>query len=176
MPPFYRPPADINDFDRRPALNAALRDTWSRFIAGVISGRATGGGLVYDAAVDPTPGTAPARQPVPWNGFPRSIWQWFNADADPAGKAKAFAAAETLRDLGQVPLSTGASIQLFERQQVLYFEGAQAERVWVVASGEVRLYKSSPSGQITTLDVLGEGEEDRSALGRIEQHGDRLGQ
>ena len=122
MPPFYRPPADINDFDRRPALSAALRDNWSRFIAGVISGRATGGGLFYDAAVDPTPGTPPARQPVPWNGFPRSIWQWFNADADPAGKAKAFAAAETLRDLGQVPLSTGVSIQLFERQQDEYCE------------------------------------------------------
>ncbi len=46
----------------------------------------------------------------------------------------------------------------FERQQVLYFEGGAADRLWVVQRGEVRLYKSSPTGQITTLDVLGPGE------------------
>jgi hypothetical protein len=34
---------------------------------------------------------------VPWNGFPRSIWNWFNVDSDPASEAKALAAAETLR-------------------------------------------------------------------------------
>lgn len=45
-----------------------------------------------------------------------------------------------------------------ERQRVLYFERAPAERLWAVRSGEVRLYKSSPGGQITTLDVLGPGE------------------
>jgi len=46
----------------------------------------------------------------------------------------------------------------FERQRVIYFEGAPADRLWVVRQGEVRLYKSSPSGQITTLDVLRPGE------------------
>lgn len=46
----------------------------------------------------------------------------------------------------------------FERQKVLYFEGSPADRLWVVRRGEVRLYKSSPSGQITTLDVLRPGE------------------
>lgn len=45
-----------------------------------------------------------------------------------------------------------------ERQKVLYYEDTPAERLWVVRSGEVRLYKSSASGQITTLDVLGPGE------------------
>jgi CRP/FNR family transcriptional regulator len=46
----------------------------------------------------------------------------------------------------------------FQRQRVLYFESEPAERLWVVRSGEVRLYKSSPSGHVTTLDVLGPGE------------------
>jgi CRP/FNR family transcriptional regulator len=46
----------------------------------------------------------------------------------------------------------------FERQQVLYFEGNSCDRLWVVRQGEVRLYKSSTSGEITTLDVLGPGE------------------
>jgi CRP-like cAMP-binding protein len=56
----------------------------------------------------------------------------------------------------------------FERQRVIYFEGAPAERLWVVRQGEVRLYKSSPSGQITTLDVLGPGEV-FGAISAIEQ-------
>jgi CRP/FNR family transcriptional regulator len=45
-----------------------------------------------------------------------------------------------------------------DRQRVLFFEGRSAEFLWVVRSGEVRLYKSSPGGQITTLEVLGPGE------------------
>jgi CRP-like cAMP-binding protein len=45
-----------------------------------------------------------------------------------------------------------------ERHRVLYFEGALATRLWVVRTGEMRLYKSSSSGQIATLDVLGPGE------------------
>jgi CRP/FNR family transcriptional regulator len=46
----------------------------------------------------------------------------------------------------------------FARQQVLYFEGNTCDRLWVVRQGELRLYKSSTSGEITTLDVLGPGE------------------
>lgn len=121
MAPFYRPPADIDDFARRPALAATLRQDWHAFISGTISERAAGG-LFYDAEFDPTPAQPPARRPIPWNGFPRSIWQWFNADADPAGKARALAAAETLRDVGQVSLPSGATLALFERQQDEYCE------------------------------------------------------
>jgi len=46
----------------------------------------------------------------------------------------------------------------FERQHVLYFEGSAADRLWVVRAGQVRLYKSSSNGLLTTLDVLGPGE------------------
>jgi CRP/FNR family transcriptional regulator len=46
----------------------------------------------------------------------------------------------------------------FERQQVLYFEGNAADRLWIVQAGQVRLYKSSANGSLTTLDVLGPGE------------------
>ena len=56
----------------------------------------------------------------------------------------------------------------FERQRVLYFEGTPADRLWVVREGEVRLYKSSRSGQITTLDILGPGEV-FGAISAIEQ-------
>ena len=46
----------------------------------------------------------------------------------------------------------------FEQRRVLYFEGAESDRLWIVQQGQVRLYKSSLRGQITTLDVLGPGE------------------
>lgn len=46
----------------------------------------------------------------------------------------------------------------FKRRQVLYFEGKPCDRLWVVRRGQVRLYKSSSGGQITTLDLLGPGE------------------
>jgi CRP/FNR family cyclic AMP-dependent transcriptional regulator len=46
----------------------------------------------------------------------------------------------------------------FERQKVLYFEGQPAEHLWVIGSGEVRLYKSSAGGRITTLEMLTPGQ------------------
>ncbi len=48
--------------------------------------------------------------------------------------------------------------RVFQRQQVLYFEGSPADRLWIVRSGQVRLYKSSIKGQLATLDVLAPGE------------------
>jgi CRP-like cAMP-binding protein len=46
----------------------------------------------------------------------------------------------------------------FQRQKVIYFEDHPAEYLWAVRTGEVRLYKSSASGRITTLEVLSRGE------------------
>ena len=46
----------------------------------------------------------------------------------------------------------------FARGKVLYFVGAPAEYLWCVKLGEVRLYKSSSNGRITSLEVLGPGE------------------
>ena len=69
--------------------------------------------------------------------------------------------AEFFRALRPEQLARVSSLvreKSFERQRVIYFEGAPAERLWVVRQGEVRLYKSSHGGQITTLDVLGPGE------------------
>lgn len=46
----------------------------------------------------------------------------------------------------------------FKRHQVLFFEGAVCDRLWVVRRGEIRLYKASHNGHITALDVLRAGE------------------
>jgi hypothetical protein len=121
MAAYYRPPGDINDFDRRPALANQLRTEWDAYIGGAIAGRDEY--LFYDAAHDPAPGVAPATQPVPWNAFPRSIWQWFKADTDPAGPAQAFAAADTLApELAVRESGTGQVVELFARQQDEYCE------------------------------------------------------
>lgn len=46
----------------------------------------------------------------------------------------------------------------FARRQLLYLEGAPADRLWIVRRGAVRLFKSSRRGQVLTLDRLGPGE------------------
>jgi CRP/FNR family transcriptional regulator len=43
------------------------------------------------------------------------------------------------------------------RGRVLFFEGKPAEYLWAIRRGEVRLYKSSSDGRITTLDTVGPG-------------------
>lgn len=45
----------------------------------------------------------------------------------------------------------------FERGRALFFEGQPAESLWVLRSGEVRLYKASANGRVTTLETLGPG-------------------
>jgi CRP/FNR family transcriptional regulator len=46
----------------------------------------------------------------------------------------------------------------FDARSVLFFQGQPAQYLWVVRSGEVRLYKSSQDGRITTLETLGPGQ------------------
>jgi CRP/FNR family transcriptional regulator len=46
----------------------------------------------------------------------------------------------------------------FYRQRVLFFEGQPATHLWLVRRGEVRMYKSSRDGRITTLETLRAGE------------------
>lgn len=46
----------------------------------------------------------------------------------------------------------------FARGRVLFFEGRPADFLWALRRGEVRLYKSSSEGRITTLETLGPGE------------------
>ena len=44
------------------------------------------------------------------------------------------------------------------RHRVVFREGEPAEFLWVLRSGVVRLFKSSPSGRVTTLETIGAGE------------------
>jgi CRP/FNR family transcriptional regulator len=69
--------------------------------------------------------------------------------------------AEFFRALGSERLGRVRSLlrtRRFARQRVLFFEGQPADYLWVVRRGQVRLYKSSADGRITTLETLGPGE------------------
>lgn len=46
----------------------------------------------------------------------------------------------------------------FARQRRLFFEGEPAESLWLLRRGQVRLYKASASGRVTTLETLGPGQ------------------
>jgi len=48
--------------------------------------------------------------------------------------------------------------RLLPRRRVAFHENQLAEFLWVMQRGEVRLYKSSPNGRITTLEMIGAGE------------------
>jgi len=56
------------------------------------------------------------------------------------------------------------------RGRVLFFEGRPADALWMVERGEVRLYKSSADGRITTLETLGPGQV-FGALSALEEEG-----
>lgn len=107
MAVFYNPPANINDYDRRPALSAALKQDWHDFIAAGVGARDKG--LFYDASNDPAPQAPANRVPISWNAFPRSIMNWFNGDSDPAGLDKALAAADVLRSV--TAIITGGGVR-----------------------------------------------------------------
>jgi CRP/FNR family transcriptional regulator len=46
----------------------------------------------------------------------------------------------------------------FARQRRLFFEGEPAESLWLLRRGQVRLYKASVSGRVTTLETLEPGQ------------------
>jgi CRP/FNR family transcriptional regulator, cyclic AMP receptor protein len=69
--------------------------------------------------------------------------------------------AEFFRALPPERLQSSLSLvreRRFARGRVLFFEGRPAECLWVVHRGEVRLYKGSADGRVTTLEILRPGE------------------
>jgi hypothetical protein len=141
MASLYQPPANIDDYSRRPALAAQLRQNWHDYIFTAIAKRDRN--LFYNGLQDPLPTVAAKKVQVPWNAFPRSIWQWFNADSVPAGADRAFAAAEVLRPLGTLSHAAG-KIVIAERQQDEYCE-------WHT--------RRNAAGGITAIDFTCEGPE-----------------
>ncbi|GAB6037961.1 Crp/Fnr family transcriptional regulator [Fundidesulfovibrio butyratiphilus] len=78
--------------------------------------------------------------------------------------------ATTLSVLAKVPLFSSLSgAQLatlegnsavigYDRGQMIFFEGVKAKGLFVVLSGQVKIYKASPEGKEQILHVLGPGE------------------
>jgi CRP/FNR family transcriptional regulator len=70
-------------------------------------------------------------------------------------------AAQLFRELGPerlVRLRPVLRLRRFARQETLFREGTPAGELWTLQRGLVRLYKISPNGSITTLEMLGPGE------------------
>lgn len=79
-------------------------------------------------------------------------------------------APSTLSVLAKVPLFSGLSqAQLtaleansavigYDKGQMIFFEGVKAKGLFVVLSGQVKIYKASPEGKEQILHVLGPGE------------------
>lgn len=96
----FGPPANINDFSRRPELAAKLQEDWSGRVSKWMSDRDSG--LFYNAATDASPGSSTPPQGITWNGFPLSLDKWFNSKTNSEGAKKAMIAAETLRPVSAV--------------------------------------------------------------------------
>lgn len=54
-------------------------------------------------------------------------------------------------------IAATAEIRRLEKGDVLFQQGAQARRFYVVRSGNVKLYRLSPSGQEKVIDIMGPG-------------------
>src|SRR5262245_14933343 len=170
---FYHPPAGINDFDRSATQAAQLKQNWHDFLNRQVEGRDAG--LFYNSANDPAPGVTAARRPISWNGFPLSIWSWFNANASATGKRRALASAETLRPFAIQIRDGGASfvtvtnpatrmrkvvggalgdpLDLFHRQQDEYCE-------WFV--------DRDAAGRVTRISFTAEGPEYWEEMAKVD--------
>ena len=55
-------------------------------------------------------------------------------------------------------LESNSSVVKFDKGHVVFLEGTQATGFYVVLSGQVKIYKSSPEGKEQILHILGPGE------------------
>jgi hypothetical protein len=97
----YDPPASINDFGRRPAIEQQLRTEWDATVRSFIAETKSGSngpvsGLFFDQLADTSGVPDPAPAGVPWNGFPQLLTNWFATQPVPNQEKLANSAAESL--------------------------------------------------------------------------------
>src|SRR3954463_7355030 len=96
----YDPPASINDFGRRSAMEQQLRAGWNENVRGFIAGtkdpnRTTVSGLFFDQLADTSGVPNPAPAGVPWSAFPQILTNWFATQPVPNQEKLANNAAES---------------------------------------------------------------------------------
>lgn len=64
----------------------------------------------------------------------------------------------TLSQAQLATLENNSAVLKLDKGQVVFFEGADATGLYVLLSGQVKIYKSSPEGKEQILHVLGPGE------------------
>lgn len=124
----FNPPGFSDDFERRPEKREALANGWDAIVNSWLQeSEGLEGGAFYNPRSDKTPGE-PAKQPVPWDAFPRFLQKWYEEDDKP--DLMRWRAAETLRPrlFGGQPLrrirdgALAEPIATFHRQQDEYCE------------------------------------------------------
>lgn len=121
----YAPPADINDFSRRPKDAANLAVGWHKrvvsFIEDAKAGTVhTGSGLFYDQLADAPSIPDSDPQGITWNGFPLFLTRWYaTLDPDQADEA-ANEAAETLQHKSSFGLYTKTANGKFQALSLPY--------------------------------------------------------
>jgi|SRR5215212_8351825 len=126
MAVFYLPPAGFDGDFAQSAKADDLRTNWDVFIGGSIADR-DDGALFYDAKNDPAPGISADRVPIPWNGFPRSLSMFFNADTSPAGAQQALRVAEILRPITAIIIPTAGRFHAIRVVAARTFHAARGE-------------------------------------------------
>src|SRR5690349_281688 len=96
----YDPPAAINDFGRRPAIEQQLRTGWDKNVRSFIAATkdpatATVSGLFFDQQADTSGVPDPAPAGVPWSAFPQILTNWFSTQPVPNQEKLANNAAES---------------------------------------------------------------------------------
>ena len=109
----YDPPASINDFGRRPAIEQQLRTDWDATVRGFIADTKSGSngpasGLFFDQLADTSGVPDPAPAGVPWNAFPQLLTNWFATQPIPNQEKLANGAAET-------PVTTSTLFGFFKK-------------------------------------------------------------
>jgi hypothetical protein len=138
-----RPPAAIDDFDRRPALHDGFTRGWDAWLRRWLDDSAASVAREDGRFRAPDPeDDALIRQEIAWDAFPRAITRWYR-DQDEPDEAR-WRVSEVLRPRLYGKTASGDPVRVLERQQDEYCE-------WFV--------RRDRKGRVSRVDFTSEGPE-----------------
>jgi len=140
---FLNPPGLVDDFARRPALEAAFAEAWDAWLGrslddSAASAKAQGGRFRRPNSM----GDAPARKAIAWDAFPKALARWYEDGEQP--DELRWRVAEVPRPMRYGRTRSGKAVTVLHRQQDEYCE-------WFV--------RRDAEGRIERVDFTSEGPE-----------------